>query len=63
VEPNRTLIGVDHDSGDAAGLRGFFLSTHPMVQGDPAIGDVGATLLGHFGVPAGQGRGRDLWRP
>lgn len=63
LEPNRTPVGVDHASGDAAGLPGFLLSTRPLVQGDPALGDVGATLLGHFGVPAGQGRGRDLWRP
>lgn len=63
LEPNRTVVGVDHGSGDAAALRGFFLSTRPLVQGDPALGDVGATLLGYFGVAAAQGRGRDLWRP
>lgn len=63
LEPNRTVIGVDHASGDAARLRGFFLSTRPLVQGDPAIGDLGATVLGFFGVPVGQGRGRDLWKP
>ncbi|MBN1770008.1 MAG: alkaline phosphatase family protein [Deltaproteobacteria bacterium] len=63
LEPNRTVVGVEHASGDAGALRGFFLSTRPLVQGDPALGDVGATLLGHFGVPAAHGRGRDLWRP
>lgn len=63
IEPNRTVIGADHASGDARALRGFFLSTRPLVQGDPSIDDVGATILGFFGVRAEQGRGRDLWRP
>jgi len=63
IEPNRTVIGVDSASGDARNLRGFFLSTRPPVRGDPAIDDIGATILGFLGIRTDRGRGRDLWRP
>ncbi len=64
LAPNRTLVGADHGSGDAEALRGAFFSTRPLVQGDPSVGDVGATALRFFGVGAAEPvRGRDLWRP
>jgi predicted AlkP superfamily phosphohydrolase/phosphomutase len=63
VSPNRTLLGADYGSGDAADGRGFLFSTRPFVQGDPGLEDLGATALGFFGAGAEHGAGRDLWRP
>jgi predicted AlkP superfamily phosphohydrolase/phosphomutase len=64
LTPNHSLVGADHGSGDAGELRGVFFSTRPLVQGDPSVGDIGATALAFFGVPCPEpGRGRDLWRP
>ena len=63
LEPNRTIVGADYGSGDAAELRGFVYSTRPLVLGDPGIEDVGASVLGFFGVPeTAHGLGRDWWR-
>jgi predicted AlkP superfamily phosphohydrolase/phosphomutase len=64
VAPNASLIGADHDSADAADVPGLLFSTRPFGRGDATIVDVGATVLGFFGLrDAGGGRGRDLWGP
>ncbi|MBI5501511.1 MAG: alkaline phosphatase family protein [Deltaproteobacteria bacterium] len=61
--PNRTAIGADYGSGDASERRGFVYSTRPLVRGDPSIADLGASVLGFFGVAgAVHGAGRDFWR-